>query len=56
MNRPSLDGWDQTLKSAEDVLLTLREAESHHKDGDVDSANVNILKGLCLLQERYYFL
>jgi hypothetical protein len=29
MNRPSLDGWDRALKSAEDVLLTLREAESH---------------------------
>jgi len=51
VKRPSLDGWDQALKSADDALATLREAESRRKDGDVDSADTNVLAGMRLLQE-----
>lgn len=56
MKRPSLDGWDRALKSAEDALKTFREAESQRKDGVIDSADANVLKGMRLLRERYYFL
>ena len=54
MKRPSLDGWGQALKSAEDALATFRKAETQRKDGNVDSADMSVLDGLRLLHERYY--
>lgn len=49
--RPSLDGWDQALKSAEDALATFRKAETQRKDGNVDSADMSVSEGLRLLHE-----
>lgn len=54
VKRPSFDGWDQALKSAEDALATFRKAEAQRKDGDVDSADMSVQEGLSLLHERYY--
>lgn len=54
VKRPSLDGWGQALKSAEDALATFRKAETQRKDGHVDSADMSVLEGLRLLHERYY--
>jgi len=51
MKRPSLDGWDRALKSAEDALETFREAESQRKDGVIDSADAKVLTGMRLLRE-----
>jgi hypothetical protein len=56
VKRPSLDRWDHALESADDALATFRKAESQRKDGNVDFADIDVLAGMRLLRERYYFL
>jgi hypothetical protein len=46
LRRPSFDGWGQALKSAEDALVTFREADSQHMGGDVGFANASIKDAL----------
>ena len=53
--RPSLDGWDRALQSADRALAAFREAEVQRKDGDLDSADATIDRALLALQERYKF-
>jgi len=53
VKRASFDGWDQALKFAEDALTTFRDAEIRRQEGAVDSANMSVLKGLRLLNNRY---
>jgi len=42
--RPSLDGWDRALQSADRALAAFREAEVQRKDGDLDSAMRPLIK------------
>jgi len=51
--RPSLDGWDRALQSADRALAAFREAEVQRKDGDLDSADATVDQALLALQERY---
>jgi len=51
--RPSLDGWDKALQSADRAQEIFREAEDQRKDGHIDSADVTISKALVALQTRY---
>lgn len=51
--RPSFDGWDVALKSAEDALATFRQAESQRQNGDLDSADTTVQEALRALQKRY---
>jgi hypothetical protein len=53
--RPSFDGWDEALKSAEDALAIFRKAEGERQAGDVDSADTSVQEALRLLLKRYYF-
>lgn len=53
--KPSLDGWDQALQSAECALAAFREAERLHKDGDLDSADATVDQALLALRNRYKF-
>jgi hypothetical protein len=53
LKRPSPDGWDQALDSAEKALRIFREAKSLRQKGDPDSADTNTQEALCALQERY---
>ena len=50
----SFDKWDEALTSAQDALMTFREAESHRHNGDLDSADTSVQEALCALQKRYY--
>ena len=54
-NRPSLDGWDRALQSADRALAAFREAEVQRKDGDLDYADAIADEALLVLQERYKF-
>ena len=54
LKRPSLDGWEQALKLAEDALKTFRKADSQRKDGNIDSADTSVVDGFNLLRKRYY--
>ena len=53
--RPSLDGWDQALQSAELARTRFREAEGQRKDGDIHSADMTVNGALVALHMRYYF-
>ena len=53
--RPSLDGWDRALQSAERALAAFREAEGQREGGDLDSADATVDQALLALQERYQF-
>jgi hypothetical protein len=53
--RPSLDGCDRALQSAERALAAFREAEGQREGGDLDSADVTVDQALLALQERYKF-
>jgi hypothetical protein len=55
LNRPSLDGWDRALPSAERALAAFREAEGQRKGSDIDSADATVDQALLALQERYKF-
>ncbi|KIL63109.1 hypothetical protein M378DRAFT_80181 [Amanita muscaria Koide BX008] len=55
LKRPSLDGWDRALQSADRALGGFREAEVQRKDGDLDSADATVDQALLALQERYKF-
>ena len=55
VKKPSPHGWSRALRSARDALAIFREAESQREDGDADSADMNLLVGMRLLKERYYF-
>jgi hypothetical protein len=52
--RPSFDGWDKVLNSAEKALKIFREAESLHQKGDPGSADTTTQEALRALQERYF--
>ncbi|KAM6492144.1 hypothetical protein JOM56_011868 [Amanita muscaria] len=49
--RPSLDGWDRALQSADRALAGFREAAVQRKDGDLDSADATVDQALLALQE-----
>ncbi|KAF9030342.1 hypothetical protein BDZ89DRAFT_949763 [Hymenopellis radicata] len=49
--RPSLDGWDRALQSADRALAAFREAEVQRKDGDLDAADATTDQALLALQE-----
>ncbi|KAF8219159.1 hypothetical protein L208DRAFT_1018685, partial [Tricholoma matsutake] len=56
--RPSLDGWNWALQSAEHALAAFREAEGQRKGEiptDLDSADATVDQALLALQERYKF-
>ena len=55
LKRPSPDGWDRALQSADRALAAFREAEVQRKDGDLDSADATVDQALLALQERYKF-
>ncbi|KAF8224600.1 hypothetical protein L208DRAFT_1310410, partial [Tricholoma matsutake] len=49
--RPSLDGWERALQSAERALAAFREAEGQREGGDLDSADATVDQALLALQE-----
>ena len=51
--RPSLDGWDRALQSANRVLAAFRKAEGQRKAKDIDSADATVEEALLALHERY---
>jgi hypothetical protein len=53
--RPSLDGWDRALESAQDALTMFRKAEDERRGGDVHSANTTVEEALLMLKDRYCF-
>jgi hypothetical protein len=53
--RPSFDGWDKALKSAEVAQTKFREAEGQRKAGDTTSSDGTVQVALDALQDRYYF-
>jgi len=55
-SRPSFNGWDQALKSAQDALEMFRKADAQRQDGDVDQADVSVEEALALLKMRYYLV
>ncbi|KIL56852.1 hypothetical protein M378DRAFT_16720 [Amanita muscaria Koide BX008] len=55
LKRPSSDGWDRALQSADRALAGFREAEVQRKDDDLDSADATVEQALLALQERYKF-
>ena len=53
--RPSFDGWDRALQSAELAQTNFRKAETQRKGGDIASADVTVNGALDALRTRYYF-
>ncbi|KIL56851.1 hypothetical protein M378DRAFT_172333 [Amanita muscaria Koide BX008] len=51
LKRPSSDGWDRALQSADRALAGFREAEVQRKDDDLDSADATVEQALLALQE-----
>jgi hypothetical protein len=49
--RPSSDGWDLALQSADRALAAFRNAEVQRKDGNLDSADATVDQALLALQE-----
>jgi hypothetical protein len=50
--RPSFDGWDQALHSAEKALRMFREAEILRQNGDPSCTDTYAQEALSVLQER----
>ena len=53
--RPSLDGWDRAMKSAEYALAMFRKADDERRGGDVHSANTTVEEALFMLKDRCCF-
>lgn len=53
--RPSLDGWDKALQSAELAQKKFREAEGQRRSHDFVSADATSQGAFEALQTRYYF-
>ena len=54
--RPSLDGWDRALQSAELARKKFRQAEDERAKDEIAAADVTVKGALIELQTRYYFL